>query len=82
MRIGRLGVDRAIQEQGLGQKLLADALRLALSSSAKVGIFAIVVDAKHDQAATFYRRLGFIPCRDLALTLYLPIQTLSSTRKE
>ena len=82
MRIGRLGVDRGIQGKGLGQQLLADALRLAIASSAKIGIFAVVVDAKHEQAASFYRKLGFIPCSDLALTLYLPIQTLSSTRKD
>src|ERR1035437_5349462 len=78
MCIGRLGVDRGMQGKGLGQQLRADALLLALASSAKVGIFAVVVDAKHEQAATFYRKLGFIPCHDLALTFYLPIQTLSS----
>ena len=82
MRIGRLGVDHGIQGKGLGRQLLADALRLALASSAKVGIFAVVVDAKHDQAASFYRKLGFTPCHDLAMTLYLPIQTLSGTSKE
>lgn len=81
MRIGRLGVDLGVQGRGLWQQLLADALGLAVASSEKVGIFAVVVDAKHDQAASFYRKLGFIACQDLALTLYLPIETLSNSLK-
>lgn len=76
MRIGRLAVDLEFQRQGLGEKLLADALRLSAAAAAKIGIYAVVIDAKHEKAANFYRRLGFLECREMPLTLYLPVATL------
>lgn len=76
LRIGRLAVDVRHQGKGTGQDLLAFALRLAVEFSQRVGLYAAVVDAKHEKAKTFYVRLGFIPCLDNPLTLYLPIATL------
>jgi len=41
-----------------------------------VGLYAVVVDAKHDKAKAFYTKLGFITCMDSPLSLYLPVATL------
>jgi GNAT superfamily N-acetyltransferase len=76
LRIGRLAVDSSYQGKGIGQDLLAFALRLAVEFSQRVGLYAVVVDTKHDQAKAFYVKLGFIACVDNSLSLYLPIATL------
>jgi len=41
-----------------------------------VGLYVIVVDAKHDKAKAFYTKLGFIACMGSPLSLYLPVATL------
>ncbi|OGS99499.1 MAG: hypothetical protein A3F73_04775 [Gallionellales bacterium RIFCSPLOWO2_12_FULL_59_22] len=79
LRIGRLAVDARHQGQGIGQDLLAFALRLAVEFSQRVGLYAAAVDAKHDKAKAYYRKLGFIACVDNPLCLYLPIATLGQS---
>ena len=76
LRIGRLAVDARHQDKGVGQDLLAFALRLALGFFQRVGLYAVVVDAKHDKAKAFYVKLGFIACVDNPLCLYLPVAML------
>lgn len=56
-RVGRLAVDQAFHGQKLGGALLADAAVRAMRS--EVAVFALVVDAKDDAAAAFYRHHGF-----------------------
>ncbi len=82
LRIGRLAVDTRAQGKGIAQDLLAFALRLALDFSQQVGLYAVVVDAKHERARDFYARLGFIPCVDQPLCLYLPMGTLRQVGHE
>lgn len=79
LRIGRLAVDIQHQGEGIGQDLLAFALRLAVEFSQRVGMYAVVVDAKHDKAKAFYLKLGFICCEDNSLCLYLPIATIEQS---
>jgi predicted N-acetyltransferase YhbS len=79
LRIGRLAVDVHHQGTGIGQDLLAFALRLAVEFSQRVGLYAVVVDAKHDKAKEYYVKLGFIACVDNPLCLYLPIVTLEQS---
>lgn len=76
LRIGRLAVDVRHQGKGIGQDLLAFALRLAVEFSQRVGLYAVVVDAKNGKAKAFYTKLGFIACVDSPLCLYLPVATL------
>jgi ribosomal protein S18 acetylase RimI-like enzyme len=73
VRMGRLAVDRAFKGQGLGGALLADALERAIRS--EVAAYALVVDAKDESAAAFYRHHGFVRLPDQALTLFLPLAT-------
>jgi len=79
LRIGRLAVDARYQGKGIGQDLLAFALRLAVEFSQRVGLYAVVVDAKQDKAKAFYTKLGFIACIDNPLCLYLPVATLEQS---
>ncbi len=81
LRIGRLAVALHDQGKGIGQDLLAFSLRLALAFAAKVGLFAVVVDAKHDAAAAFYRRLGFQATLDDPLCLFLPLSQHAKAAK-
>ncbi len=71
IRMGRLAVDRAFKGQGLGSALLVNALRRA--ALAEIAAFAMIVDAKEDAAAAFYRHHGFIALPDSPLTLFLPL---------
>ena len=58
-RIGRLAVDKLIKGQGLGKELLFHAIDRAEQASKKIGIRAIVVDAKDEAAENFYKKYGF-----------------------
>ena len=72
-RMGRLAVDGASQGKGYGETLLLDALKRVESLSASIGINAVVVDAKDDDAARFYSRYGFTPLSHHPLTLVMPL---------
>ncbi|MBU6299158.1 MAG: GNAT family N-acetyltransferase [Alphaproteobacteria bacterium] len=57
--IGRLARDERVRGQGIGELLLADAIKRILGAGRTLAVFAIVVDAKDDRAVTFYKRYGF-----------------------
>ncbi len=76
IRMGRLAVDQAFQGRGLGGALLFDALRRAASS--EIAAFAMIVNAKNEQAAAFYRHCEFIELPDSALSFFLPLATVSA----
>jgi GNAT superfamily N-acetyltransferase len=59
-RLARLAIDKSVQGQHLGQKLLMDALRRGARISHEIGLFGIIVDAKHDKAKKFYQKYGFV----------------------
>lgn len=57
--IGRLARDARMRGKGLGDLLVADAVRRILGAAQALAVLAIVVDAKDERAATFYEGLGF-----------------------
>jgi GNAT superfamily N-acetyltransferase len=59
--IGRLARDQRVRGQGVGELLLADAVRRILGAGKSMAVFAIVVDAKDSSAAAFYKGFGFRP---------------------
>ncbi|MGB7512282.1 MAG: GNAT family N-acetyltransferase [Pelodictyon phaeoclathratiforme] len=67
-------MDKSYQGEGLGSTLIADAL--IRSSSSLMAVYALLVDAKDESAATFYLHHGFIPCIGAPHTLFLPLGTL------
>ncbi len=56
-RIGRLAIDVGYRSRGLGGVLVFDAIKRA--SEADVASYAMLVDAKDDDAARFYEHFGF-----------------------
>jgi GNAT superfamily N-acetyltransferase len=73
VRMGRLAVDQGFKGQGLGGALLGDALDRA--SRSEIAAYALVVEAKDEGAAAFYRHHAFIALPDSPLTLFLPLAT-------
>jgi ribosomal protein S18 acetylase RimI-like enzyme len=57
--IGRLARDEKARGRGVGELLLADAVRRILGAGRSLAVFAIVVDAKDDRAIAFYESFGF-----------------------
>lgn len=74
VRMGRLAVDQTFRGQGLGGALLADALTRVIRS--EIAAYALVVDAKDNAAADFYRHHGFLETASEPLTLFLPLATV------
>ncbi len=59
-RIGRLAVDISTQGKRLGETLLFHAIeRVEQDLAPKIGVRAIIVDAKNGTAAAFYKKYGF-----------------------
>jgi len=70
-RLGRLAVELDARGRRLGAALLWDALLRAMRS--EVAVFALVVDAKDEQAAAFYRHHGFVAFGSLPRQFVLPL---------
>ena len=71
--IGRLARDKRTRGQGVGDLLLADAVGRIVSAASTLAVFAIVVEAKDEPAATFYRAFGFEPFPNRPLRLFMPV---------
>jgi GNAT superfamily N-acetyltransferase len=76
--IGRLAVDEGYQGLGLGKRILIDALGRALVGSRTVASYAVITDAKNEQAQAFYSRFGFLPLSTACgeRRLFLPMGTV------
>ncbi|MDQ8756184.1 GNAT family N-acetyltransferase [Sphingosinicella sp. LHD-64] len=57
--VGRLARDLRMHGKGLGELLVADAIRRILGAARALAVLAIIVDAKDERASTFYEGLGF-----------------------
>lgn len=77
--LGRLAVDYSMQGKGIGKGLLADALRRAVGLADVVGIRAILIHARDDQARAFYlRHAEFIPSPTDDLHLMISIKDVEN----
>lgn len=76
--IGRLAVDKQLRNRGFGAYLLMDALHRSLSHADEIAAMAVVVDAKDEVAAAFYRRYDFKPLQSRPRRLYLPMRTVET----
>jgi ribosomal protein S18 acetylase RimI-like enzyme len=74
--IGRLAVSAGFRGQRLGEMLLMDAFNRSLRSSRSVASAAVVVDAKDEQARSFYRKYGFRELPRVSMRLFLPMTTI------
>ena len=74
-RLGRLATHSAQRGRGLGRLLIGCAVERCLEAKKHVAAYALVVDAKGEEAKSFYEHYGFTPCRDNPMTLYLSLGT-------
>ena len=74
IRLGRLAVDKSAQNQGIGKKLLADAMLRSMSNVSAWSM--MVVDAKGDKVCEFYKKCGFSELIDDNKRLYIARRTL------
>lgn len=79
IRLGRLAVDKKYKGQKIGAALLYDALATATNLSNKIGVYAMLVDAKDDNAVSFYQYHGFISISNEPNILYMPLDTYRKT---
>ncbi len=75
-RLARLAVRRSVQGQGLGGQLLLAAGRRCLLVAAQAGGVALLIDAKDERAAQWYRSYGALPLLDAPRSLLLPFETI------
>jgi GNAT superfamily N-acetyltransferase len=73
IRVGRLAVDLRFHGQGLGGALLADAAMKGLRAEAAA--FAMLVDAKDEEAASFYEHHGIQRLVSKPRSLFLALGT-------
>lgn len=74
--LGRLAVDRAHQGNGLGEHMIGAAIDLSFAQS-PLACVVMIVDALNEDAARFYRHLGFIPFPEMPRRLFLVRDSLS-----
>ena len=84
LRLARLAVDQQHQGCGLGRRLAAHALLIALQVRASAGCVGVVVDALPERVG-FYAELGFLPLdlssgsspiRPQPIAMFLPLTSL------
>ena len=74
--LGRLARSVEFRGQGIGETLLVDALKKALQNSTHVASWAVIVDAKDEEATEFYKRYGFISFPSRPNRLFLPMTSI------
>jgi GNAT superfamily N-acetyltransferase len=77
--VARLGLDRSMQGTGLGGDLLKDALARCAGAASDIGGRAVLVHAKVDEAAAFYRRYGFEALPENPRHLYILMKDLRAS---
>jgi len=76
MLLGRFAVDLAWQGKGVGAGLLRDAMQRTAQAADIVGIRALLVHAKNDEAKSFYEHFNFFPSATDPYHLFLLIKDI------
>ena len=84
--LGRLAVDKAYHDMGVGSGLLQDAVLRTLQAAEIAGVRALLVHAISETARRFYERYGFVVSPAGPMTLMITVaearKTLRSGRRE
>ncbi len=78
--LGRLAVDKKFQGQGFGDALIFHAFKTTMETAKKVGIQGVIVDAKDEKAASYYKGFGFKRLRGTKNRLVLPITAIAKLK--
>jgi GNAT superfamily N-acetyltransferase len=74
--LARLAVMESEQGKNYGEELLVDAMLRARDAAKGVGGWGLFVDAKDEEAASFYQKYGFTPCPSNPLVLVMPFASM------
>jgi GNAT superfamily N-acetyltransferase len=80
--IGRLGVDQHYHGRNLGRFLVLEAFRRVLEVADTMGVRAVIVVAKDDDAAEFYKRLGFEASIDNPGLFFITLKDAKKSRAD
>lgn len=75
--LGRLARDSNYKGQGIGELLLADALRRAYQASTTIGAWAVVADPINEKARAFYESFGFVLLE--GGRMFIPMETIKAS---
>jgi predicted N-acetyltransferase YhbS len=76
--LGRLAVAKDSQGQGVGELLVADALKRAYIVSDDIGSVGVVVDAIDEKGLPYYRKFGFEVMNDDDLRMVIMMDTIGN----
>ena len=74
--LGRLAVATSHHGRGIGRGMFQDAARRVVATADTIGIRGMIVHAISDEAAAFYRKLGFDPSPLEPMTLMVTLADL------
>jgi GNAT superfamily N-acetyltransferase len=77
--LARLAVDLSVTGRGLGAWLLRDAMRRTLAAAGTIGVRAMLVHAKNDDARRFYHRHGLEPSPSDPLHLMILLKDIAAS---
>src|SRR5207249_3166931 len=77
--LGQLATDVGWAGRGIGTGLVKHALERCVVAAALVGGRALMVNAVDDQAASFWRRRGFVESKDDPLILFRSIADIAAS---
>ena len=77
--LARLAVDTTVQGIGLGRELIRDAFVRAISAAEIAGCRALIVDAKDEEVAAYYQKLGFETFASNPLRLFLLMKDIEKS---
>lgn len=80
--ISRLAVDLESRGQGLRETLMMDVFIRVTRVSEVIAVYAIIVDAKNDEALAFYIRYGFLAFETMPYRLYEPLDSIRNLNLE
>ncbi len=76
IKLSMLGIDKSLQKQGIGKKLLQDALLKVVDISKIAGCKGLYLLAE-EEAVSFYEKLGFVALKHTApLPMFLNIEKI------
>jgi len=79
VKLGMLGVDKKVQERGIGKRLLRDAILKVIHISEIAGCMGLYLLAEV-KVIEFYKVLGFKPLKeDTPLPMFLHIETIMNS---
>jgi GNAT superfamily N-acetyltransferase len=71
-----LGIDGSFQGRGIGQRLLATALKDCYEAGQTFAFIAVILDCVDASSKQFYQRFDFAELPGYPMRLYLPFKTL------